>query len=216
MFELTSSRIDQGGIGGPPADDHGCRFPSGLQNTQWGFLYFTVVSASTWNAIEYEEHNSLITDITGSWFEAHCVSGSTQDFWRCFSSGNGSYFHAQLLSFTNVLTALMSPPSHEPPLHSMLRPQKVKFPSPLHLAQAMLRYVIFCVQSKTGSSFCSVIFNCLTVWQSFGSWLPGKLQEDFMITPDHESGLVSPHFAPCRCSSSLALPFWSHLRINDK
>ena len=159
-----------------------------------------------------------MTDITGSWFEAHWVSRSTQDlycgFFRCLP---GAYFHQHLLrSVRNLFKLMMSRKVGNDPIafgQETSMPQTDRFPALLHLAQTMLLYVIFCAQSETGSSFCSVIFNQWTDWQSFVVWRLCKLQEDFIIIPDgREGSLMSPHvILSCDVSSRPSRPMWPQL-----
>ena len=199
MLALTSKRIDKGGAIGWFS---GSRWPLsvvplGWQRAQWGFLY--VNPSLVEKSIEYNEHSSLTMDNAGSlfWFEAHAASCNTQSLYCCFAF-LGAYFHEQSgWSFKNFFTVVMLTGAGIDSLvfvQDTWRPQKDKFPALLHLAQAMLLYVTFCVQSKTGSSLSSAIYSLCTARQLFVPWRLCKPQVDFMITPDHgRAGSTSPH-----------------------
>ena len=156
--------------------------------------------------MEYEEQRSLTKDIQGCLFTAHIVSCNTQcRVWL----DDVSYFHEHLfiLSMTNVLTALMSDSlnSNLPLPHFTWSSQKVIFSSLLHLAQAMFLYVTLCFHPNTGSSLINVIFNFLTALQSSPTGLPDRLQDDFMIIPDHAGSLK---LCPPWLMTSPQVTFW--------
>lgn len=148
--------------------------------------------------------------------EAQSESCITQNLWYCPRFGNGLYCQEHWSCFlTNVLRAVVLwRGGCKPGEQVTSKPQNDKFFALLHFPQAILRYVILLVQSNTGSSCSNVILSCWTVWHAY--WLVWLLWfvlaelQDFMITPDQEIALTSPHVP----STTEIFLVWLHLKKN--
>lgn len=149
-----------------------------------------------------------------TWLEAQSESCITQNLWYWVRFGNGLYFQEHWSCFlTNILRAgVLWRGGCKPDEQVTSKPQNDKFFALLHLPQAILRYVMLFVQSNTGSSCSNVILNGWTVWHAcclvWMLWFDLAELQDFMITPDQEIALTSPH-VPSTTEISLV---WLHLK----